>query len=399
MSFTFAASTEWWLEIPKNLQDHCWQASQSLATPDHHQAIYLNHLCLQVFLPWFQQEYAPEAAAWPSRNELLGIWTLVNGSGISLASKRLVLIPTDSMDSRSLDVPQEWVDMPAWAADYYLAIQMDLADCWLKVWGYTTHQRLKQTADFDRADRTYCVSGQGLQRDLTTFWPGYQLCPDATTQVEIAPLPTPTADQVAQAIHTVSQADTLFPRLVLPFELWGGLLSHKHWRQKLFEGRLNSVRHAELIIAVTHLSQWFQNLFTGGWQSLEAVLGATPYALRSSDISTSSTPVPPGPKCIKFITLNAESDPQTVALTMALNMESDGRTGIQVQVYPHHRDSYIPAHLVLAIYSNANEMLQTIQARDQENYIQLPRFKCWPDTQFRLQMTLSDDAFSETFAV
>jgi len=31
-------------------------------------------------------------------------------------------------------VPQEWVDIPEWAADYYLAVQVNPDSGWLRIW-------------------------------------------------------------------------------------------------------------------------------------------------------------------------------------------------------------------------------------------------------------------------
>ena len=35
-----------------------------------------------------------------------------------------MLIPSEAIDDSELEVPQEWVDIPSWAADYYLAVQI-----------------------------------------------------------------------------------------------------------------------------------------------------------------------------------------------------------------------------------------------------------------------------------
>lgn len=395
MSFAFAQPTEWWLEIPSKLQTQCWQASQTLASPTRRQQFYLNQLCLQVFVPWFQQEYDATAAIWPDMKSLQTMWELVDGSGVTIGAKRIVLLPVDTLDIDGFEVPQEWVDIPAWAGDYYLAIQIDSENQWFRVWGYTTHQYIKQTADYDQSDRTYCLQHHQLQRDLNAFWHICQHCPDENTQTAIAPLPSLSNPQLQHAMHHLSQADVIFPRLALPFEQWGTLVQNRDWCQQLYQSRLDTVKQTKP--PFTHLEQWAQNLFTNDWQPLESWKTKSPafaHSLRQvRQVKEFCAPR------VKFITLDTKSDPQTVALLMVLNSGVDGRMGMRVQVHPAVDSHYVPTGLILSIYSNEDEILQSVQARDQEDYMRLPYFRCRPGAQFRLQITLDDDAFSETFSV
>ena len=395
MSFAFAQPTEWWLEIPSAVQTQCWQISQTLASPAHRQRFYLNQLCLQVFVPWLQQEYATAAAIWPDLTSLQSMWEMVGGSGVRIGTKRLVLLPVDTLDVDGFEVPQEWVDIPAWTGDYYLAIQIDPENQWLRVWGYTTHQDLKQNADYDPCDRTYCLQHQQLQTDLNAFWHICQHCPDAITQAEIAPLPTLSTNRLKQAMHHLSQADMLFPRLALPFEQWGGLVQSKAWFQQLYQSRLQATNPANSLC--TNLGQWTQNLFAEDWQPLDS--WATKYPAFAHNVRRAEQVKGFCAPRVKFITLNAKSAPQTIALLMVLNSGVDGRMGVRVQVHSALDNHHVPAGLVLSIYSNTDQALQAIQARDQEDYMQLPYFRCLPGAQFRLQITLDEDAFSETFSV
>ena len=397
MSLAFAQPTEWWLEIPPNIQTQCWQESQLLASPARRQEFYLNQICLRVFLPWFQQEYAPQTSVWPDMNGLPSIWEYVGGSGLIMGDKRLVLLPTDTLDTVGLEVPQEWVDIPNWAADYYLAIQIDLENCWLRVWGYTTHQNLKQTAYYDASDRTYCLQNQDLKRDLNAFWNICQFCPEAETQAVLRPLPTLSDTQAIQTMQHLSQPNIVFPRLAFPFEHWGSLLHSVDWRQQLYQRRLDAHTHKDEL-PDTKLSKWFQNLFADEWQAFDTFLGSGHTALAYNLRRTRHVKGFCAPR-VKFITLNTDLEPQTIALLMVLNSESDGRMGVRVQVHPATDDQYVPTNLILAIHSQDDEILQSIQARDQEDYMRLPHFRCLPGTQFQLKITLSDETFSETFLV
>ena len=76
----------------------------------------LNRLSLNAFLPWLQEEYAPNATVFPNLAVLPSIWEVVNGTAIDCGECGLVLIPTEAIDLSELRVPQEWVDIPSWSA-------------------------------------------------------------------------------------------------------------------------------------------------------------------------------------------------------------------------------------------------------------------------------------------
>ncbi|ESA35286.1 hypothetical protein N836_12985 [Leptolyngbya sp. Heron Island J] len=162
-------------------------------------------------------------------------------------------------------------------------------------------------------------------------------------------------------MHHLSQPDVVLPRLAPPFE------------------------------------QWAQTLFADEWQPLES--WATQYPAVVYNIRQTKPAKGFCALCVKFITLNARSAPQTIALLLVLNSGVDGRMGVRVQVHSAMEDHYVPAGLILSIYSNNDKALQPVQARDYEDYMRLPYFRCLPGAQFRLQITLDDDAFSETFSV
>jgi len=69
---------------------------------------------------------------------------------------------------------------------------------------------------------------------------------------------------------------------------------------------------------------------------------------------------------------------------------------VQVQLYPVDGDR-LPVTLRLAMLSATRTVVQSVQAREQDEYIQLKRFKCAPRTRFELQIVLSEFCFREEF--
>ena len=188
MSLIFAEATEWWFEIPPNLQEQCWQQSQAHTNDSRRWNAHLNQVCLSVILDWIRTEEAPEATSWLAPAAASAVWEFVNGSAINIGDQRLVLIPTEVIED-DLEVPQEWVDIPSWAGDYYLGVEVSLDGASIRVWGYTTHQALKTLGNYDSDDRFYFLDAEELTTNLTTFSVVRERCTAAQTRAAITPLP------------------------------------------------------------------------------------------------------------------------------------------------------------------------------------------------------------------
>lgn len=232
-----ADPTQLWIEISPTTQSQAWQQSQSFFSPPSSWNAYLNRLALDAFLPWLQEEYAPQALAWPNEAALPSIWEMLSGTAIVCGTTRLVLLASETLDISELRVPQEWVDIPEWAADYYLAVQVNPDDGWIRIWAYTTHLQLKTSGHYDAGDRTYSLDGDDLINDLNILWVARQLCPEEPTKSAITPLPVLPQVQAENLIQRLGNPEIPTPRLAIPFALWGALLAHGGWRQQLYSRR------------------------------------------------------------------------------------------------------------------------------------------------------------------
>ncbi|MFB2833241.1 DUF1822 family protein [Floridanema evergladense] len=136
--------TQIWLEFSAQQQNQAWENSQSFSSPSSRWNAYLNQICLITVLPWLQEEYAPKAKVWLNNAALPSFWEVVNGTAIVLDDTRFVLIPSEAIDQSELRVPQEWVDIPSWVADYYLAVQVNPDDRCVVIWpGFLTNAEKK----------------------------------------------------------------------------------------------------------------------------------------------------------------------------------------------------------------------------------------------------------------
>lgn len=275
---TFAEPTHLWLEVSQTQLNQAWQSSQSFSSNSNRWNAYLNQICLNSVLDWIRQEYAPQANIW-SNATLPSIWEVVNGSAITLDKTRFVLVPTEAIDFSELRIPQEWVDIPSWVGDYYLAAQVDPDEGLVKIWGFVTHQQIKQKASYDPQDRTYCLDETDLIQDLSVLWVARQLCLEEPTRSAISSLPHMRSPQAENLIARLGSKDFINPRLAIPFPLWGALLEHGGWRQNLYHRRMGYPEQWSVLQWLSGgVSEAAQQFGWGqiGWQpSLAAARGTT----------------------------------------------------------------------------------------------------------------------------
>jgi hypothetical protein len=253
--------TQIWLEFPSVTLRH------SFSTPSSHWNALLNQSCLEAICAWLQEDYDVSPQPFPNVAALPSYWELLNGTAFEIDDTRFVIVPSEAMDLSEIRVPQEWVDIPAWIADYYLAVQVNLDEQWLRIWGYTTHQQLKQQGDYDRGDRTYSLDETELITDVNVLWVAQELCPDEPTQETVAPLPDLPISQAQSLLERLGNRDVILLRLAVPFAQWGAFLQQSVWRQRLYARRtgqmeLWSIRNW-LTQSVSELAQQF------GWQKIE----------------------------------------------------------------------------------------------------------------------------------
>jgi Protein of unknown function (DUF1822) len=272
----FLLDNEHILEIPPTST----APKQKFSTAGACQRALINQLCLDAFLCMLREEFAVAAKVYPNNAVLASIWEFVNGTAITFGSARLVLIPTLAMDSDELRVPQEWIDIPQWVGDYYIGVQVNPDEGWVRVYGYTNHQKIKTFGVYNPSDRTYSLESEDLIQDLNVLWLTTQYYPEVT-RAEVAalpPLPQAQAENLLQRLG----ADVKFPRLEIPFQLWGALLAHGGWRQRLYELRQGATQQTSVI-------QWLQDgvenfATTLGWLTREFV--AVPTGMRSRDAAS-----------------------------------------------------------------------------------------------------------------
>ncbi len=384
MTVTLTTPTQWRLEISDSIDRSAWQRSQACPTPRAQWNSYLNQVCLDTLLPMLNAENL-SSTVYP---EAIGsLWELVSGTGLLVAGKRWVLVPDKNLD-RALSVPQEWVDIPEWAGDYYLAIHVNSDEQWLEVWGYTTHAALKTQGDYDADDRTYDLEADSLIQDLNVLTVMQQMNAQEMTQATSSAIEIPTVDatQAENLLQRLATVDR--PRLAIPVALWMACVQQSEWRQ-----RLSALRRGDTFsIAVTNLSQWLQNSFASGWQTLESLLGPdaeAAFALRK----TATLDAPVVIRRVKALRFSS----RLLLLLVAIEPDTDGRVGIRIQVRSGDDDQMLPVGLMMTLRSGDGEVIQQVQARREDLAVQLQRFRCAEGTSFGVMVRSEEQSIEEQF--
>jgi len=264
------------LPILPSIQEQAWKQSQHHSHTIARHNSYINYLSLYTLIDWFRNEQSlAEPVIYPSAKSLSSIWEVVNGAGIKLGERQIVIIPCEISEFEEFSVPQEWVDIPEWVGDYYLAIQVNLEpeedECWIEVCGFTTHSYLKNLGKYNFHDRTYAITVDNLIQDITVM----EITLPLEMKAEIPELPHLSAVKAEELLQVFANSSIYSPRLRvndITFEEWAALLVNDSWRQQLYEQRMgelvissnlvstNTTKAAQGISSkIDHIVAWITN--------------------------------------------------------------------------------------------------------------------------------------------
>lgn len=392
-----------WLELSPEAQAEAWQQVQDFSNEVARWTAYVNYLCLNAFVSWLQEEPdLPNAPlVWPNRKGLRAIWEVVSGSAIEFEGTRLVLIPSETAGVEEFCVPQEWVDIPRWAGDYYLAVQVKLEDdeCWMRVWGFTTHQKLKE-GRYNPVNRTYSLERKDLIESLNAMWVAREVCPEEKPAVP--PVPMLSEAEAKKLLEQLGKSAPYSPRLEVPFAKWAALLENEEWRQELCR------RGLEREVSLPALSQWFeidrqevvQAIRAAGWLRYEEVFckaeaAALARRFRSGEREQRIS-------WVKQIESEMPAD-YPVALVLNLMREAEGTIWILPQVRPvgsFERQVCLPEGLQLAVLDESGQMFECVKAGSASNLIQL---EDWlsdsPRARFSVKIVCGETSITEGFVI
>jgi len=357
----------------------------------------LNQLCLIKFQAWLDEREIEHSLSF-SLNELSTIWDVVTGYAIEIGTTRLILIPSDNLDRDGIRIPQEWVDLPNWLGDYYVGVQIDLDAGLINIWGFASHQTIKDRGEYRHCDRTYRLDSGKLVGNLDILWLATDLALNERAIVD--EIPALSLDSALDTIRQLSIPSAYSPRSKLTFPEWGAILNNPTLRSQLHETRLQRAAITQTPVASFSLVDWVRNEFTNtiaaGWQNLQTAQSVT----LSSNIRETVNRA-------KLINLQLELQQQTVVLLIGVVPETNDsaeptlreRMRVVVQVYPSAAARCLPPQLQLSYLDENGFILRQVIARNNDNFIQLPAYTCPLGTELNIQLKLNDSRIVERVTV
>jgi hypothetical protein len=141
----------------------------------------------------------------------------------------------------------------------------------------------------------------------------------------------------------------------------------------------------------TKLSQWLQGVIDESWQAIDTLISPEvnlAFSTRSVEVAT---------KRGKLIDLGIQLSHQTVALLVNITEEAEEKISISIQLHPTGKEKYLPGNIKVTLLSKVGNILQQVEARGQDNYIQLKLFKGERGKRFSIKVSLDDLSVRENF--
>lgn len=141
------------------------------------------------------------------------------------------------------------------------------------------------------------------------------------------------------------------------------------------------------------LSQWFENIFDAGWQTLESIFGAeSPHLVRSRRRTADDV------RRGKPIDLGMQLAVNPVVLAVVVTLMPEGKLGILLRLYPTGEQECLPPNLQLIVLDESGEIFLDAQSRNADNSIQL-QFSGVPGESFSVKVALGDVSVIEDFVI
>jgi Protein of unknown function (DUF1822) len=334
----------------------------------------LNQLCLTKLENWLLASEIDVTPSW-DLSDFAALWDVVNGCAIDIGKTRLVLIPTDTLDRDEMRVPQEWVDLPNLLGNYYLAVQVDLEANTMNIWGFISHQLLKQRGEYQPIDRFYSLPSDLLISNLDILWMGLELSLNEISPV--AELATLGLESALAIIQDLSLPAAYSPRTKVNWSDWASIINSPNLRAQLHQTRLQKVAIAHTPAPVFSLTDWLRGEIASaierGWHhDYQSALVLSGEMVERS----------------KLINLQIDLQQHSVVLLVGIIPNADEQMRILVQVYPTSSTGALPPQLQLSYVDTNGAILRTVTARSNDDYIQLPPFTGAVGTDFSIQLQL-----------
>jgi hypothetical protein len=348
-----------WLE-PEHF-DRAIEITDQVKSEAHKWQTYLNALALLGFEGWLS-ERLPEKTVNRDTNLIESVCHLKVGEF------KLCLIATEHLLDEVVNVPQDAIQEPRLAAHFYVV---------LEVLEEQEEVIFRSVGCYDQLVNYLCRSYLQLLRNSCYELPLSLFDAEPNDLLVYCRLLEPTAIPLPFALTNSQVAiEGITPSALVQ-------ASDMHESNLVLPEYLKETR--------TKLSLWLQGVFDEAWLAIDALINP------EADLALSTRKAEEATTRGKLINLGMQLGSQTVALMVAIAEEAEEKLAILIQLHPTGEKRYLPPSLKLTLLSKAGKILQEVQARSEDNYIQLIPFKGKPGKRFSIEVSLRDISVREDF--
>ena len=400
-----------WLSIPKNIKQEAWiqsQSQQSNAVAKTN--AYYNNIALHTLKPeieaWLEDDYRDgQFPITVFKNSCLPtIWEFLNGTVIEVKGNRIVLI-TETTETDELCICQEWIDILSWQGDYFVAVQINPEDDWVRVRGFIDYSLLNRLKDkkgiYDKQERAYYIPNKYLT-DIENIG---DLVDDLQpiTREEFAPIPSP--ELTPELLQNLGDRYLYYPRLAIDFDQWLELLVSDRTREQLFEKRMNEVATvtepvSNSPVTVTTSPSEQDKVSTLEWikQALTAITNMIVEPLTENELVPSLMVTQPilGYEGSKIINLGSKPN-EEIKLTVILEpCDESNLINVLIDICSNQENQKLPTNLKLVALDQKEDELMSVTSESEDNNISLEFDRLFKEP-FTIKLSLNQWIFMETF--
>ena len=144
------------------------------------------------------------------------------------------------------------------------------------------------------------------------------------------------------------------------------------------------------------LSNWLENRFELGWQSIETLFtrsNKSPVRLRSAFHLRDRQTIK------RFKEINLDKNTSTRVLLLVAVTEEESALKICVQVQPQIEARVLPEQLEICLIDETDSIVAEARSGDRDNYMQLPYFYGEPKDKFIIRLNLASVSHDEEFSI
>jgi len=303
--------------------------------------VYLNTLAVLGFEAWLKERFPSH---YPIHHHFQEV---VNTSYVSIGEFKLCAIATEHVLDEVVRVPRSTIEQQNLAAHFYVVFEIVEEEEQAIIRGFCQYSELLNqigSSVSSQTDDSYCLPLSVLDTEINHLITYVQYLEPTTIDVPFGQI------QV--------------PEVSLELNFNGGR---------------------------TRLSQWLQGVLDEGWQAIDALINP------EENLAWSTRHTLSGVQGGKLINFGMQLGNQSVALLVTVTPDSEGKVGINIQILPVAGAQVLPPQLKLTLLSTADKILQEVDSREHDNYIQLKPFKGRTGTGFSIEVSLNNIRVREAF--